>query len=228
MIRSQGNNLSSDGTCNLTEPTDKRNIIPRLGPLQNNGGATDTRALLAGSAALDGGVTIGCPTVDQRGVARPQGLRCDIGAFERRNRKPVARDDSFRASEDTALRVAPRGVLRNDTDPDGDRLRASIANRPTRGQLTSGQRRVHLPAPARLQRHRQVPLPSQRRLRRPRHRHRHDQNRRPTEISRRTRTRQRSLTSPTALAPVTVRPLGRRAGAAARSRRFPSGEGSGS
>jgi hypothetical protein len=136
VIRSQGNNLSSDGTCNLTEPTDKQNTTPRLGPLQNNGGATDTRALLAGSAALDGGVTTGCPTVDQRGVARPQGLRCDIGAFERRNRKPVARDDSYRASEDTALRVAPRGVLRNDTDPDGDRLWASIANRPTRGQLT--------------------------------------------------------------------------------------------
>jgi hypothetical protein len=136
VIRSQGNNLSSDGTCNLTEPTDKRNTTPRLGPLQNNGGATDTRALLAGSAALDGGVTTGCPTVDQRGVARPQGLRCDIGAFERRNHKPVARDDRYRASEDTTLRVAPRGVLRNDTDPDGDRLRASIANRPAKGQLT--------------------------------------------------------------------------------------------
>ncbi len=51
-----------------------------LGPLGNNGGPTDTHALLPGSTAIDAGVT--CLPYDQRGVVRPQGAKCDIGAFE--------------------------------------------------------------------------------------------------------------------------------------------------
>jgi len=59
----------------------------KLGPLQDNGGGTPTHALLAGSPALDAGGTcvddVGAPlSADQRGVARPQGVGCDIGAFE--------------------------------------------------------------------------------------------------------------------------------------------------
>ncbi len=50
-----------------------------LGPLAANGGVGLTRALL-GSPAIDTGA--GCPATDQRGVARPQGPRCDVGAFE--------------------------------------------------------------------------------------------------------------------------------------------------
>ncbi len=53
----------------------------RLGPLANNGGATDTHALLADSLGVDGGGAP-CPAVDQRGVSRPLGLRCDVGAYE--------------------------------------------------------------------------------------------------------------------------------------------------
>ena len=51
--------------------------------LANNGGPTLTHALVPGSPALDA-VATGCPppTTDQRGVARPQGARCDIGAVE--------------------------------------------------------------------------------------------------------------------------------------------------
>jgi hypothetical protein len=37
--------------------------------------------LLAGSAAIDA-YSGGCPSADQRGVARPQGTACDIGAYE--------------------------------------------------------------------------------------------------------------------------------------------------
>lgn len=71
-------------------------IDPKLAPLANNGGRTQTRALLAGSSARNAipvgtigadGVTPLCPasgTRDQRYVARPQGPGCDIGAFERR------------------------------------------------------------------------------------------------------------------------------------------------
>jgi hypothetical protein len=38
--------------------------------------------LLASSPAIDAGATLGVPATDQRGLARPQGARCDIGAFE--------------------------------------------------------------------------------------------------------------------------------------------------
>jgi hypothetical protein len=56
---------------------------PMLAPLQDNGGPTSTMALGAGSAALDQLPTGGeCPVSDQRGVARPQGPACDIGAYE--------------------------------------------------------------------------------------------------------------------------------------------------
>jgi hypothetical protein len=39
-------------------------------------------ALGAGSPAIDAGSNTGCPTTDQRGVTRPQGSQCDIGAYE--------------------------------------------------------------------------------------------------------------------------------------------------
>jgi len=78
---SQGNNLEDADTCNLTQLTDLRNTAAGIGSLQNNGGPTDTRALLAGSAAIDRGANSGCPATDQRGVGRPIGT-CDIGAYE--------------------------------------------------------------------------------------------------------------------------------------------------
>lgn len=51
--------------------------------LANNGGPTQTHALVAGSPAVDA-VGSGCPPpiTDQRGVSRPQGAACDIGSFE--------------------------------------------------------------------------------------------------------------------------------------------------
>jgi hypothetical protein len=55
---------------------------PLLGTLANNGGPTMTMALLAGSPAIDTGADSSCPSVDQRGATRPQGLHCDIGSYE--------------------------------------------------------------------------------------------------------------------------------------------------
>jgi hypothetical protein len=55
---------------------------PLLGTLGNYGGSTQTIPLLAGSSALDAGNDDVCPDTDQRGVTRPQGSHCDIGAFE--------------------------------------------------------------------------------------------------------------------------------------------------
>jgi predicted outer membrane repeat protein len=74
-----GGNLEwPDASCGFATPS----ADPKLGPLQDNGGPTQTHALLAGSAAIDAAVDCSPPTTDQRGVARPQGVACDIGAFE--------------------------------------------------------------------------------------------------------------------------------------------------
>jgi CSLREA domain-containing protein len=54
-----------------------------LSLLQKNGGPTPTHDLLTGSAARDAGDPAGCNlATDQRGVPRPQGVRCDLGAVE--------------------------------------------------------------------------------------------------------------------------------------------------
>ena len=55
---------------------------PKLGPLADNGGPTQTHALLAHSSALGAGISAGAPGADQRGITRPQGVKYDIGAYE--------------------------------------------------------------------------------------------------------------------------------------------------
>jgi hypothetical protein len=82
-----GYNLDSAESCGLSLSTDKSAVEPNLGPLAANGGPTETLALLPGSPAIDaGGTTMtGCPSVDQRGTARPDeagDAGCDIGAYE--------------------------------------------------------------------------------------------------------------------------------------------------
>ncbi len=95
------NLISTTAGCTITGTT-TGNILNQsalLGPLRNNGGPTETHALLAGSPAIDAGhpgtmlISNGCRdalgalmATDQRGFARPanggKSLRCDIGAFE--------------------------------------------------------------------------------------------------------------------------------------------------
>ncbi len=78
-IANGGRDLSyGDRTC------PGRRANPRLGRLKDNGGITATMAIAAGSAAIDA-IPVrngGCPATDQRGVRRPQGRACDIGAYE--------------------------------------------------------------------------------------------------------------------------------------------------
>jgi CSLREA domain-containing protein len=86
-VVSDGENLLGDGGFCLDfspakhdlEGTGAAPLDPKLGPLTNNGGTTPTRALLAGSPALDKLAL--CEPVDQRGQTRPS-PGCDIGAFE--------------------------------------------------------------------------------------------------------------------------------------------------
>ena len=81
VVTSLGYNLASDnGGGFLTATGDQINTDPKLGPLADNGGPTQTFALLANSPAINAGSTL--LATDQRGVARPQGSADDIGAFE--------------------------------------------------------------------------------------------------------------------------------------------------
>jgi hypothetical protein len=60
-------------------------VDPKLAGLGNNGGPTQTMALHADSPAVDA-IPAGAPgcsgTQDQRGISRPQGAGCDVGAYE--------------------------------------------------------------------------------------------------------------------------------------------------
>jgi hypothetical protein len=64
--------------------SDMASTDPLLGPLADNGGSTETHALLGGSPAINYVPSSECILpVDQRGISRPQGSDCDIGAYER-------------------------------------------------------------------------------------------------------------------------------------------------
>jgi hypothetical protein len=85
-FQSAGHNLigTTSGCVFAKQSTDKVNVAnPGLGPLAHNGGPTETIALTAASPARNAFVPPCTVTTDQRGVHRPQGPRCDIGAFER-------------------------------------------------------------------------------------------------------------------------------------------------
>jgi hypothetical protein len=86
-LGSQGHNLigNSQGGTGF-DPSDLLNINPLLGPLQNNGGPTQTMALLPGSPAIDAGNNVYASMWDQRGPGFPRIIHgtIDIGAFEYR------------------------------------------------------------------------------------------------------------------------------------------------
>jgi hypothetical protein len=98
-VTSDGFNLvgNTSGCAITSDPSDLTGVDPLLGSLEDNGGSTDTHALLPGSPANDHGDPLGCLddvgtalTSDQRGVTRPLGDACDIGAFEA---EPPPNDD---------------------------------------------------------------------------------------------------------------------------------------
>jgi hypothetical protein len=127
-LESLGGNLVSVGTGCPTGGSGDQTIDPAgvfmmvLGPLQDNGGSTATHALPSGSPAIDAASTCPPPTADQRGITRPQGVRCDIGAFEAQrpdNQRPIAN-----AGPDQTVNVGTQVVLdgSGSHDPDGDTL----------------------------------------------------------------------------------------------------------
>ncbi len=129
-VNSQGNNLIGNTTgATGFVASDLKNVNPLLGPLQDNGGLTDTRALLPGSPAVDAGKNTACPFVDQRGVLRKDGDKngtviCDIGAFERNDLTPPK-------VTTTAPSAGMTGVRRNTN------LSATFSEKMDRTTLTS-------------------------------------------------------------------------------------------
>ncbi|MBW1907000.1 MAG: hypothetical protein JRJ24_17200 [Deltaproteobacteria bacterium] len=86
-ITSNGYNIESPGnTCGFDQVGDQASVSAvqlDLGPLADNGGLTETHALLPGSVAINQIPEAACEVdTDQRGVTRPQGPACDVGAFE--------------------------------------------------------------------------------------------------------------------------------------------------
>jgi hypothetical protein len=85
-LASSGYNLIGDGSWGdgfaATDlvGTDDAPIDPQLGPLQDNGGPTQTMAVLAGSPALNAGDPSQLGAKDQRGVVRTGGVT--IGAYQ--------------------------------------------------------------------------------------------------------------------------------------------------
>ncbi|MCL4559124.1 MAG: right-handed parallel beta-helix repeat-containing protein [Chloroflexi bacterium] len=86
ILVSLGHNMANGATCNLSAAGDLLTMTPDLGELVDNGGPTQTMALLLGSPAIDGADNSG-PLADQRGISRMDGdldgvVKPDIGAYE--------------------------------------------------------------------------------------------------------------------------------------------------
>lgn len=84
---SLGGNIEDGTSCGLNNSEDLTSTLVALGPLQNNGGPTATHLITENGAAYNRGIDALCSAapvngVDQRGVARPQEERCDVGAVE--------------------------------------------------------------------------------------------------------------------------------------------------
>jgi hypothetical protein len=120
-----------DSDCSIdSDPTDKIGtasspVEPNLVSLANNGGTTQTHALLSAtsiSPAIDSGIDSAAPSLDQRGVSRPQDgdangtARSDIGAFEVND---TDHDGVLNPSDNCPLN-ANAGQLDFDGDGEGD------------------------------------------------------------------------------------------------------------
>ena len=88
-LQSQDYNLIGNAnSCTISGMT-AHNILgvpAKLGALANNGGPTQTMALLSGSPAINAANNSTCMGGDQRGALRPVGAACDMGAFELRDK----------------------------------------------------------------------------------------------------------------------------------------------
>lgn len=112
-LASSGSNLIGEQSelCEITGgPMGDLEGDSGLEALADNGGATQTHALQAGSQAIDAGDDMNCPETDQRGYGRPAGTSCDTGAFEFGATPPV---QSLWGDDDCNGAVAATDALKN-------------------------------------------------------------------------------------------------------------------
>lgn len=123
------------GTC-----TNSITANPMVGTLGNYGGFSPTFPLLEGSSAIDAGNDTTCAAIDQRGILRPQGLHCDIGAFEfiRINASPVISEgNSTEVIMSMNSSPTPFALTLHATDTDGDTLTWSLASPASHGAASA-------------------------------------------------------------------------------------------
>ena len=108
-ITSLGGNVEDRDQCGLAPASDRAGLAAGLGPLQDNGGPTDTRAITPASPAFDFGGQ--CTTGDQRGLARAFAA-CDSGAFEVQPAPAAAAPPATPARGAPGAVAAPRCSLR--------------------------------------------------------------------------------------------------------------------
>jgi uncharacterized delta-60 repeat protein len=149
-LTSQGFNLignNKDANISPAQASDQIGtpaspIDPLLAALANNGGSTQTMALLAGSPALDKGNSFGL-TTDQRGSARPVDLPSvanaaggdgsDIGAFEAQSTTPTP-------TPTPCAGMSGQVVL---TNPGGDAVAFATVLQPDGKMVSAGQVNVN-------------------------------------------------------------------------------------
>lgn len=150
----------SNGSTGFTAPTDQMGTVaapldPKLGALQNNGGPTQSIALLAGSPAIDKGTSSGLTgnlTTDQRGAGFPRKVEdpgvanaagsdgTDVGAFEGQTVSSVLANISTRLAVQTGDNVLIGGFIVTGTQPKKVIVRAlgpsiNVAGVPVPGRL---------------------------------------------------------------------------------------------
>lgn len=124
------NSIFQDGGNNLFWTTPENAIDLRLGQLGPNGGPTWTVALQPDSPAIDQGNDAYCPPTDQRGIARPFGPRCDIGAYESTASPPVTLFQFSAAmySTNEGASFARVTVIRTGSSAGGGSVRYSVSS----------------------------------------------------------------------------------------------------
>jgi len=121
-IASGGANVEEGTSCGFNQTNDVTGVDPLLGTLSNNGGPTNTRALIKNSPAINrvSGALCSGTTDDQRGTARPVGGACDSGAFESAFTSTPTLTPTSEPTPSATPVVTPKVWGDNDCDDDSD------------------------------------------------------------------------------------------------------------